>query len=181
MSRPVDPKTRCTPVAQWPERDRAAWAVALLPADPFEPSVGYAHRWKASTRGMIESGYGRWIGWHAFCGTLDVTTGPGDRVTQERVTAFRDMLRSAGQADYTIAGRLQQLANALKAIEPSGDWQWIQSTSSRIHNTAIPVRDQACRMQPVEAVIALGHDLMHAAENDRFRTKYDRATLSATG
>ncbi len=181
MSRFVDPKSRCTPVSEWPERDRAAWAIALLPADPFDPSVGYAARWKTNTTEMIQSGYGRWIGWHAFNGTLDPAVDPGDRATQDHVIAFRDMLSAAGQADYSIAGRLQQLANALKAMEPAGDWQWIQRASSRIHSRAIPVRDQVGRMQPVEEVIALGHDLMHAAEHDRFRTDCDRATLYRDG
>jgi hypothetical protein len=50
MSPHLDPKRRALPVGEWPEADKAAWARALKAPDPFDPSVGYAMRWKASTR-----------------------------------------------------------------------------------------------------------------------------------
>ena len=181
MSRHPDPSTHCTPLADWPELDRAAWTAARAPSDPFEPSSGYAGRWKASTCGGIENGYGRWLGWLARTGQLDPNLPPGQRVTHERVVAYRDMLRAAGNADNTIAGRLQQLCNALRAMAPSGDWAWIHLASSRIASNAQLVRDPAERMQPVEDVVALGQDLMDAAEHDRFRTRCDRATLFRDG
>ena len=172
---------RCTPVSEWPDLDRAAWAVALEPADPFEPSSGYAHRWKASTRKEIEGGYGRWLHWLAQTGQLDRASAPGQRVTHERTHAYLRTLRDAGNADNTIAGRLQQLCNALRAMDPLGDWQWIHRASSRIQSNAVPVRDPVSRMQPAEDIIALGVDLMRAAEHDRFRSPCDRATLFRDG
>lgn len=176
-----DPHSRCTPLEDWPRREREAWAIALMPADPLDTSVGYALRWKSSTRQMIQNGYGRFLGWLERTGQLDREETPGARATRERVIAYRAMLRDAGLADNTIAGRLQQLANALKALDREGDWNWIYRASSRLYATAELVRDPVNRMQPPDAVIALGHDLMHAAENDRFRTPRERATLFRDG
>jgi integrase len=91
------------------------------------------------------------------------------------------MLRAAGNADNTVASRLQQLCNALRAIDPTGDWAWIHRASARLYAKAVLVRDPVNRMQPAEDVIQLGLDLMHAAEHDRFRTPCDRATMFRDG
>lgn len=181
MSREYDPRTRSTPVASWPELDRTAWAVAQEPADPFEPSSGLALRWKASTRKQIQNGYGLWLGWLDRSGLLDPQRSPGQRASRDRVSAYLAMLREVGRADNSVAGRLQQLSNALQVIEPGGDWSWIHRASSRIYSRAAPVRDHVSRMQPAEDVIALGFDLMHEAEHGRFRTPCDRATLYRDG
>jgi integrase len=176
-----DPLSRCTPLSEWPELDKAAWALALEPADPLEPTIGYALRWAASTRTGIINGYGRWLGWLDRSGQLDPATPPGERATPARVKAYLEMLRAAGMADNTVAGRLQQLGNALRAIASEGEWARIHQASSRIYSKATLVRDPIERMQPPEEVIALGRDLMHIAEHDRFRTACERATLYRDG
>lgn len=181
MSRHPNPENRCTPVAEWPSLDGAAWALALEPAGPFEPASGYALRWSQPTRAAIQGSYGRWLGWLERSGLLDASTAPGQRVSRERVRDYVAMLRDAGNADNTVAGRLQQLCNALTAMEPEGDWQWIHRASSRLFASAKPVRDIVARMQPAEDVIALGFDMMRAATEDRFRTPCDRATLFRDG
>ena len=175
------PESRCTPLAEWPRLDRDAWQIALEPADPLDLSVGYAQRWAENTRRVTQNGYGHWLAWLARTGQLEPLTAPGERVTQERVRAYLEMMRKAGLADNTCAGRLQQLCNTLRAIAQQQDWTWIHRASSRIYATAVLVRDPTERMQPSEAVLALGHDLMHAAEHDRFRTALDRATLFRDG
>jgi integrase/recombinase XerD len=175
------PNSRCTPLSDWPDLDRAAWALALEPADPLEPTIGYALRWKASTRVGIVNGYGRWLGWLDRSEQLDPTAPPGDRASPDRIEAYLKMLRAAHLADNTIANRLQQLGNALRAMAPGGDWASIHLASSRIFSKAKLVRDPVARMQPPEAVIGLGRDLMHIAEHDRFRTTGDRAILYRDG
>ena len=176
-----DLQSRCTPRDLWPAQDRELWLIACLPADPLEPEMGYAQRWKPTTRKEIERGYGRWLGWLERSGKLDLTCEPGDRASQEQVREYLDMLRDAGQADNTCAGRLQQLGNALRAMHQDRDWGWLHRASSRIYSKAVLVRDPVERMQPAADVIALGRDLMHAAVHDRFRTPLDRATLYRDG
>src|ERR1019366_2055622 len=84
-------------------------------------------------------------------------------------------------APYTIALRLQNLGNALRAIAPDQVWGWVLRASGRIHCRAAPTRDRAAILQPAEAVLRLGRDMMHAAEHDRFGTDRDRATLFRDG
>jgi integrase/recombinase XerD len=176
-----NPNARCTPVGEWPELDQALWREALAPADPLEPGSGYAHRWAPATRASIENGYGRWLGWLERSGRLDVAIPPGDRATPDVVRAYLQMLREGGAADNTCAGRLQQLANALKAIHQDREWGWLHRGSSRIQTTAALVRDPIERMRPAGDVMALGRDLIHAALHDRFRTPLDRAVLHRDG
>jgi integrase/recombinase XerD len=181
VSRPVDPSVRCTPLVEWPVAHQAAWGVALQPQDLFDPTTGYAARWAASTRLTIEQGYGRWLGFLALSGRLDSLSSPGQHATRENVADYLAALRVAGLADYTLALRLQQLSNALKAMAQDGDWQWIQRASSRLHSAAIPVRDQNARIQAAQDVLALGFDLMRMADQDRFRTNFDRAKMYRDG
>ena len=91
------------------------------------------------------------------------------------------MLRAADMADNTVANRLQQLGNALRAIAPEGNWGWIHPASSRIFSKAVLVRDPVARMQPPDTVLDLGRELMHIAEHDRFRTACERAVLYRDG
>ena len=68
MARFIDPDRRCAPVAEWPRADREAWALALADPDPLDPAVGFARRWRPSTRGEVQRGYGRFLGWAARSG-----------------------------------------------------------------------------------------------------------------
>lgn len=181
MTNRGDTRRLCTPLSDWPQVDRVAWVTAQQPSDPLDPSQGAALKWRVSTRRQIESGYGRWIGWLEESGQLDHEDEPGRRATHERVKAYRDMLNNAGCADNTIAGRLQQLCNALRIVAPGYNWTWIHKASSRLYSRAVPVRDFDSRMQPAEDILTLGLDLMHAADFDRFRKPCERALMYRDG
>src|SRR4051794_26074050 len=177
MARTIDPAKRCMKLKDWPEADRAAWGLALQPADPFEPHIGYANRWRPISQASIEQGYGRWLNWLELNGALDPEQGPADRVTEVRVRAYFGTLQTQGLSDYSVAGRLQQLGNALKAMAPDQDWKRILRASYRVHADAHAVTNIEAKFQPADAILQLGLDLMEAAEKHRFRTALDRATL----
>lgn len=172
---------RSTPIGAWPQFDRTAWQAGLLPYDPFDPAVGLANRWKGSTQKVVAEGYGRWLGWLAITEGLDADMNPGERVSRQRVMAYRDALQEADLAEYSVAGRIKQLGDALSVIDPARDWSWIRLAASRLHAKAKPRHHRLDIMQPPADILQLGHDLMHAAENDRFRTACDRATLFRDG
>ena len=94
---------------EWPDADRQAWEVAQRPADPFDPSVGYAMRWAPPTRKLVEDGYGYWLGWLQGVGQLYAVEGAADRVTVDRIRDYLADLRRSGLADYTCAGRIKHL------------------------------------------------------------------------
>jgi integrase/recombinase XerC len=169
------------PLADWPAADKAGWSTASRATDPLNPNIGYANRWKPSTRKLIETGYGHFLAWLARSGRLDSSTTASHRVNRDVVTGYWKAQQNADLAPHTIAGRMQQLGNALQAIEPDHDWQWVTRGAFRLQSAAMPVHDITKRMQPAHDVLALGHDMMSAAENDRFRTAADRATLYRDG
>lgn len=181
MSRGSKPDGSCLRIDEWPEADRVAWRAAQQPRDPLEPKVGYASRWKPSTQKLIEAGYGSWLAWAATAGLLAEGSTAASRTTSAHVRAYLDMLEASGLAPYTIALRMQNLGNALRAIAPDQEWERVLRASGRIHCRATPTRDRAAILQPAEDVLMLGHDMMHAAEHDQFGTARDRATLFRDG
>lgn len=175
------PENRCVPLGEWPEADREAWLRALDGTDVFNPAVGQALRWSPETRKMIVSGYGRWVGWLLINGELHSQELPAARATRDRVEAYFAALQHEGLADYTIAGRLLQLGDALKVMAPEDDFSWIRLAAWRLHSCARPSRDLRTRLRPADEVLQLGLDLMQAADHDRFRQPVERACLFRDG
>lgn len=168
-------------VDHWPPADREGWDIANLPQDPLDPDIGYAARWRPVTTKSIQEGYGRWLGWLSIRGQLDPMSDPGARITRVLVSAYLSDLRAAKLADYSIAHRIQHLADALRAIRPRGDWTWVQKGSTRLYGMAKPKMDPRTRIRPTNEVLQLGLDLMEEAEGGDFRTDYDRAVLFRDG
>ncbi len=169
------------PVWRWPSRDRTAWRKACEPCDPFNPQIGRASVWKQSTRANYQLGYGRWLAWWERNGDLDHHARPGERATQERLRAFLASLRADGLAPYTQAGHLMGLSRVLSAMDPTGDYGWITTASLRLHVQARPVTDVTERLRDVREVFKLGLDMMWEAQNGRFRSSHQNATLFRDG
>ena len=91
---------RCWPVDRWPAPDRAAWAAALTPGDPFEPG-GVAAGWAPISRRVIAQGYGNWLRWLDEQGLLDPLLPPAARVSKDRVVAYLAELR-ASVSPFTV-------------------------------------------------------------------------------
>ena len=172
----------CLSVADWPAADRAGWARALQPVRLLDTSgAGYAQRWRSTTRRSIEDGYGRWLGWLKQNDWLDLESTAASRASEDRVVEYYDALRDRGLADYTLANRLAQLADALKAIAPDGDWAWIQKGSSRVHAKAQPAKDLRPRMRPPEEILAVALALMQPADDDALRQPVQAAVRFREG
>ena len=97
------------------------WITAQQASDPLDPSIGFATRWKPSTRRLNEAGYGYWLGHLHETGQLDPEMPPGTRATLPDISAYLTMMQAAKLAPYTVAGRIQQLGNTLRAIAPGQD------------------------------------------------------------
>ena len=169
------------PLEQWPALDREAWKLAHAPSDSFEGIVGYACRWRPTTLRAIEEDYGRWLGWLAAQQLLDPQSDPAVRVTRDLASRYLAAMESAGLADYTRSNRVQRVGEALRAIRPNGDWSWILTGAARVRRVAKPAKDISARLRSPEEVLQLGRDLMAEAEDGRFRSSYDRATLFRDG
>lgn len=167
-------------MSEWPRDDRNKW-IAAQHRDPLNASTGFATRWKPSTCRLNENGYGFWLGHLHEIGQLAPELPAGKRATLPCISAYLTKLQEAGLAPYSVAGRMQQLGNTLRAIAPGQDWSKILRAAARLYSTAKPVRDKRANMQPPEDILQLAYDLMQAADHDRFRTQRDRATLFRDG
>jgi integrase/recombinase XerD len=153
---------RCLPLSEWPDGDQAAWAAALIPGDPFEPG-GVAAGWSVATRGLIINGYGRYLTWLQASGLYDLLAAPAARVSAERLEAYAADLRKT-TSEFSVAARIQQLGNALRALAPDQNWRWIQRAADRIRARAVPVRDKRPKLKSPAELVALGMHLMTAAD-----------------
>ena len=59
-------------------------------------------------------------------GALDPAAEPHARATPERIAAFVDEMLALGNADHTVAGRLQEVADALRILAPGRDFGWVR-------------------------------------------------------
>ena len=156
---------RCWPVVQWPAPDRAAWAAALTPGDPFTPG-GLAAGWAPTSRRVIEMNYGAWLAWLQGQGLLDPLVPPAARISKDRVKAYVAALQ-ATKSPFTVASRVQMLGDALRAMAPEKDWRWIGRAAGRLRSRAVPIRNKRARLQPPYQLAALGKRLMAEAEAAR--------------
>lgn len=157
------------PISDWPAGDRAAWTKAFEAAGLFDPQ-GLGVHLAPATRGMLERGYGTWLGFLAEGGTLkgdepDDRGLPADRVTLERLKAY--IARHQGRIlDTTVGLYLHNLRRALKLIAPEEDWSRIARLRERYLATHHSKRDKRSRIVDARALYRLGLDLMARAQSD---------------
>ena len=85
-------------------------------------------------------------------------------MTRPRLRAFATSLE-AEVAPFTVAGRIEQVGNAMRALEPGRDWRWIQRAASRLRSEAVPVRDKRSRLRSPEELVACGVARMARADD----------------
>jgi integrase/recombinase XerD len=158
---PNEVPNRAMPFSEWPELDRQGWIQSLQPGDPFEPG-GAAAPWADSTKEVTLNGYGRFLNWLSHNGLLDRETPPAARITRGVVIAYYEYLDSC-LSPHSVHGKVQQLADALRAIAPENDWSWIARGAARLRATATPVRDKVSRLQSPDRLIESGMRLMSGA------------------
>jgi integrase/recombinase XerD len=164
---------RCWPVVEWPPHDQEAWGAAQHPSDPFEPG-GLAAGWSETTRAMVENGYGRWLAWLCAQGFLAPGQFPVSRVTPARLRAYTLALAEYN-APFTVASRVRQLGNALRAMAPELDWGWILRGADRLRAAATPVREKGSQLVSPQRLAQLGLAIMEEADTISIQTAVRRA------
>lgn len=164
MSRAVDPRCACLRVADWPEAERRRWEALTAPPEERRFSErGPATHLSPASLEKYASGYGRWLGFLRYQGWLDPAARPGERVTQERLAAFFDLLVELGNRAHTIAGRFDELRRALQFLEPGRDFSFVTHPGGR---SLREVLDLTCRHQEIHHpadLLAWGVELMEGA------------------
>jgi site-specific recombinase XerC len=127
MTQP-DKTIRCWRLGEWPALDQAAWTRGCTPVAPYDDPYGERRAGstlRPDTLSKISKGYGRWLCFLAARGALEPDQPPLARVTRRRLRAYFHALRTAGNADYTVIGRFDELRKAMRILAPGQDVSWI--------------------------------------------------------
>jgi hypothetical protein len=127
MAQP-DKTIRCWRFGEWPAVDQAAWTRGCTLVAPYEDPYGARRAGstlRPDTLAKIARGYGRWISFLDARGELDPDQPPLVRATRRRLRAYFHVLRTAGNADYTVIGRFDELRKAMRILAPGKDVSWI--------------------------------------------------------
>jgi hypothetical protein len=163
MAQP-DKTIRCVPFNEWPPADQAAWTWGCTPGDQFDDSRP-GSTLRADTLSKIRKGYGRFLCFLAARGRLDPDQPPLARVTRPRLCAYFHALRRAGNADYTIIGRFDELYRAIRILAPGNDVSWILKPAGATVFALLP-KTRRPRLVPDSGVmLAWALSLMDAARS----------------
>jgi site-specific recombinase XerD len=111
----LEVKPRCWKVERWPALDQAAWAAGLALGRSLDEE-GYAAGLRPASIEKARKGYGRWLDFLDSRGWLEPEQQPLARISERRVLHYARALRAAGNADYTIIGRVAELAAAMRIL-----------------------------------------------------------------
>ena len=175
----TDPMRRCTPVAEWPPADRAAWERAIRPGDLLEPG-GRASHCNAYSLRKYAKGYGRWLTWLAQRGELDQDEAAGGRATQARVVAYLADLQELN-GKQTVLNRVQELRSVLAVIAAEADWSWINRLATCIRARPDDPNRKRARLRSSAQLYALGLRRMRQAEEAASIRPLERATRFRDG
>lgn len=128
---------RSLPHGNWPLADRMALKQALALDDDGSGECGQAAHLRAATLGNYTHAYGQFLGFLARTGALSEAQEPGDRVTPERVTAWRRENKFRRLAPTTRRQMLQNLGAILCLLVPDRDWSFVIRPGGRPLKRAI--------------------------------------------
>jgi integrase/recombinase XerD len=154
-------------LADWPLRDRAAWASARQPASPLDDG-GLAAGWSTKTVRQTEKGYRLWLGCLARHGRLDPDAAPGARLTRETLTLFGNEL-VARVAPQTAASRVRDLSVMIRALDPDADRSLVRRMQANLARRAPPSRAKRERMIAPSLLFAAGLARMDRVEHEQHR------------
>ena len=151
--------------ADWPQKDRAAWAAAHRRGTLLDDD-GLAASWAVATTDIIGRGYGTFLAFLARTADLDPTASPADRLTRPRIEAYVTYLRERNHASSTIAGRILALIRAIAVMNPAADLGWLRRIYARLRRSATPAHDDRARVVPAATLFDLATSLMRRAETE---------------
>lgn len=152
------------PFDEWTAEERARWEAARRRGGSrFVVGASHARRHAAATLSKNQEGYGRWLGFLEMRGELDPDAAPGDRVTPERLADYIDDMRARGNRDTTVFGRLQELAAALRILEPGFDARRVMAPGGTPVHGRLDLSPRPIEVHHPAEMFAMGLALMERA------------------
>ena len=156
------PERECLKLLFWPSEDRQRWELALEPEDYFDDRKGARVNHSDKSNEKAVKGYGRFLTYLHHHDREAVKLLPEDRITPERVKAYIGHLQGVGNSTQTLLGRLQELQEVAKVMDPDKDWSFINDRASRVRARHKPVRNKK-DIKLSDELLAMGLKLMAQA------------------
>jgi len=156
------PERACLKLEFWPAEDRKRWELALEPGDYFDDTKGARANHSQKSNEKAEKGYGRFLTYLHHYDRDALKLLPEERITKERIKAYVAHLQEIGNSTQTLLGRLQELLEVAKVMDPQKDWSFINDRASRVRAQHKPVRDKK-DIKLTDELLALGLKLMDEA------------------
>ena len=159
------------PFNAWPSVDQRLWEAAFrAPDDPFDES-GPASHLAQTTRRVLRSSYGIFLGFIAKNHSELFVRPPTARLDRELAMEYVAWRRTTC-GEVTLANDLHLLRRALGYMYPSADWSWLRPIANRIAARAQP-RPAKSHLVTSDRLYALGMKLMDGAEQRDPVRKFD--------
>lgn len=171
---------RALPVAQWPERDRRAWAEAQAEDDGLLGVGRPAARWRESSKELHSRCYGIWLAWLKAENLLVADQSPAERVTRSRLVDYLRAERGLGNSARTLVNHAVSLRHMFEALAPSQDWTWMLPLIGKL-KTAVKPSVNHSDLPSIRELFELGLVLIRRAEHEKSGTLKQRAVMYRNG
>jgi integrase len=151
------------PIGQWPEEDRRLWLAACAPGDILDDEVGARANHADISNAKAAKGNGRWLTYLSLTAPDALAEAPAARIKPERVRAYVESLIAIGNSTQTMLGRLQELREIAKVMDPNRRWTFINNLASKIRAHHHPARDKS-NLPLSNELVDLGFKLMANAK-----------------
>jgi integrase/recombinase XerD len=151
-------------IADWPEADRQAWQRATTQGGLLD-DVGGLARYNAAKLRVLESAYGRWLGFLAVHAGLTAMTSGLDLMDSQHIKAFHDHLE-ARLAPWSVCSYINNLCVVARAFAPHARFSALERAARHTLKVAEPITDKRSRLVPARDLYRLGHDLMANADDE---------------
>jgi integrase/recombinase XerD len=149
------------PYRQWPAADRSLWERAMgSDDDPFAQAAG-ARLTKASQHCYLFA-WRRFLGFLAIHEPTALDEAPAERLTIERVRAFRAHLAETN-TPLSVAAVVDGVYKAARIMMPERDWTWLKAVKARLYRAA-PAHGQRGPVITSVQLLDLGQQLMEESK-----------------
>lgn len=118
----------------WPQADKTAWEALFAEGDIFD-GTGPCASWSEGSRKKRCQSYGYWLSWIMRHQPALLDHSPTDRITNDAVRGYLEEAK-ARVGFMTRKNMICDLYVLVKAIDPSGDWDWLNKLSNRLVHLA---------------------------------------------
>jgi integrase len=180
MRRRHAPERHYLAFAEWPAQDRAIWATLTEPGLTVLDDGGAFAGSRPRTNGKRRQNYSHWLNHIALNWPDLLPLAPTARIRPQTLAGWLEALAQT-VAPYTQLMRAADLMVIARAMEPAGDWGFLQRAVRSLAARAVPTRNKEPRLRSSATLLELGLALMQKASTQYARRPFYGATLYRDG